>query len=164
VGGLLGSLIAARVAARIRFGPAVSLGCVVACAGPILLPLSAGSRWLAVVLAITAFFMLGFGSGLANVLNVSLRQTVTPDRSLGRMNASMRLALYGAIPLGALVGGFLGGTIGLRLTLLVAGVGFFVALLPILLSPIPRLAELPQAAEEPASAAPAAVAEPGASG
>jgi MFS family permease len=166
VGGLVGSVVAARVSARMRFGPAVTLGCVVACAGPILLPLVTGPLWLAAALAVAAFFLLGFGSGVANVLNVSLRQTVTPDRSLGRMNASMRLALYGAIPLGALAGGFLGGAIGLRPTLLVAGVGFFVALLPIVLSPIPRLAELPpaadQQAEDPATAT--AVSEPGASG
>jgi MFS family permease len=166
IGGLLGSVVAARVAARMRFGPAVSLGCVVACAGPILLPLVTGPLWLAVALAVAAFFLLGFGSGVANVLNVSLRQTVTPDRSLGRMNASMRLALYGAIPLGALAGGFLGGAIGLRPTLFVAGAGFFVALLPIVLSPIPRLAELPPAADEQAEvpSAATAVPEPGASG
>jgi MFS family permease len=154
IGGLVGSVTAARVAARMRFGPAIFIGMAVACAGPILLPLVARPLWLTVTLAVAAFFLMGFGSGLANVLAVSLRQTVTPDQSLGRMNASMRLALYGAIPLGALAGGFLGGAIGLRPTLFVAGVGFFLALLPVVLSPIPGLAELPApAGEQPAAPA-----------
>ncbi len=156
VGGLVGSVAAAHLAARMRFGPAIVLGVVVACSGPVLLPLAARPLPAVVVLAVAAWVLIGFGSGLCNVLAVSLRQTVTPDGSLGRMNASMRLALYGAIPLGALAAGFLGGAIGLRPTLFVAGAGFFLALLPVVLSPIPRLAELPAAAGEDAPARQAA--------
>ncbi len=43
-----------------------------------------------------------------NVNQVSLRQAITPDRMLGRMNATMRFIVWGTIPIGALVGGVLG--------------------------------------------------------
>jgi MFS family permease len=57
---------------------------------------------------------------LWNVVTVSLRQRITPDRLLGRMNASYRLVGWGTMPLGALLGGVLAETLGLRATFLVA--------------------------------------------
>lgn len=71
---------------------------------------------------------------------VSLRQSIIPDRLLGRANASIEFVSQGMAPLGALVGGVLGETIGVRPTLLVAAIGIALASLWILLSPIPRLA------------------------
>ncbi|HEX8135285.1 MAG TPA: MFS transporter, partial [Actinomycetes bacterium] len=63
-------------------------------------------------------------SGLAmmlwNVVTVSLRQRITPDRLLGRMNASYRLVGWGTMPLGALLGGVLAETLGLRAAFLVS--------------------------------------------
>jgi predicted MFS family arabinose efflux permease len=62
---------------------------------------------------------------------------------MGRMNASYRFFTYGAIPLGALLGGGLAGVIGLRATLLVGALGLVLAVLWVLLSPVRHLAELP---------------------
>lgn len=84
------------------------------------------------------------------VASTSLRQSVTPDRLLGRMNASMRLASYTAIPLGSLLAGFLGGAIGLRPALLVGAAGFALPVLFILLSPIPGLRDLKETPEDAA--------------
>jgi predicted MFS family arabinose efflux permease len=52
---------------------------------------------------------------------VSVRQRICPDRILGRVNATMRVAIMGLFPLGALVGGVLGDVLGARATLLVSG-------------------------------------------
>jgi predicted MFS family arabinose efflux permease len=57
---------------------------------------------------------------LWNVVTVSLRQRITPDRLLGRMNASYRLVGWGTMPLGAVAGGFLAETLGLRATFAIA--------------------------------------------
>ena len=62
----------------------------------------------------------GLSMVLWNVVTVSLRQRITPDRLLGRMNASYRLVGWGTMPIGALVGGFLAETLGLRATFVVA--------------------------------------------
>jgi hypothetical protein len=64
------------------------------------------------------------------------------------MNATMRFLVWGTIPLGALAGGALASTIGLRPTLFVAAGGAFLSMLPILLSPIRRLREIPEPEEE----------------
>jgi hypothetical protein len=51
---------------------------------------------------------------LWNVVAVSLRQRITPDRILGRINSSYRLVAWGTRPLGAAAGGLLGELLGLR--------------------------------------------------
>ncbi|MBB5084842.1 MFS transporter [Nonomuraea endophytica] len=60
------------------------------------------------------FFVGGIGIVVANVVMVSLRQRITPDAMLGRVNSSYRLIAWGTMPLGALVGGLLAQQIGLR--------------------------------------------------
>ena len=74
---------------------------------------------------------------------VSFRQSVCPDRLLGRMNASLRFLVRGTIPLGGLLGGAMGELLGLRATLLVAGAGFVLAPLRLVASPLQRLRDLP---------------------
>jgi hypothetical protein len=74
-------------------------------------------------------------------------QAITPDRLLGRMNASRRFLVWGVIPLGALVGGTLASTIGLRPTLFVGAIGASLAVLPLLFSPVRSLKRVPDEAQ-----------------
>ncbi|MCO1659507.1 MFS transporter [Pseudonocardia humida] len=109
--------------------------------GPFLLLVTTGSPvWFAVGLAAESY-----GAVLYNVAQVSFRQSICPDRLLGRMNASIRFLVWGTIPLGGLLGGALGELLGLRATLLVAAVGTMLAPLWLLLSPLRRLRDLPTA-------------------
>jgi MFS family permease len=72
---------------------------------------------------------------------VTVRQTRTPQHVLGRMLAAHRLAVFGAIPLGAVFGGFLADAIGRRETLVLAAAWItVVAVLP-LTAPIRTLRE-----------------------
>jgi MFS family permease len=89
--------------------------------------LSAGSLVVPVVTARpipvgASMALTGVGMMLWNVVTVSLRQRITPDRLLGRMNASYRLVGWGTMPLGALLGGVLAEALGLRAAFLVAAV------------------------------------------
>src|SRR5215469_9724971 len=61
-----------------------------------------------------AFFIGGMGIVSWNVVTVSFRQQITPDRLLGRVNSCYRLVAWGTMPLGAAVGGLLGQALGLR--------------------------------------------------
>jgi MFS family permease len=155
VGGLLGAMIATSLTRRLPFGPLIMVAMVVGCTPTLLLPAVRGSTAVMAAAFVVVLFVYKGGSGVANVLAITLRQTVTPNRLLGRVTASMRLALYGAYPLGALTAGFLGASIGLRSTLLVAGIGFTASLIPVLLSPLPRLAALPPSPDETPAAPPA---------
>jgi hypothetical protein len=70
-------------------------------------------------------------------------QAITPERLLGRMNASRRFVVWGVIPLGSLTGGVLASTIGLRPTLFVAAIGASLAVVPLLFSPVRSLERVP---------------------
>jgi MFS family permease len=63
---------------------------------------------------------------------VGLTQQLVPDRLLGRVISAFRLFSYGAVPLGALVGGVLARRFGLPAPFLVAGVAIPVMTLLIL--------------------------------
>jgi predicted MFS family arabinose efflux permease len=70
------------------------------------------------------------------------------------MNASYRFFTYGAIPLGALLGGGLAGWIGLRASLVVGALGLLLAVAWLVFSPIVALRALPTVADERATASP----------
>jgi secondary thiamine-phosphate synthase enzyme len=72
------------------------------------------------VLVGASFVVSGVAIVLWNVVTVSLRQRITPDRLLGRMNAAYRLVGWGTMPIGAVLGGFLAEALGLRATFAVA--------------------------------------------
>lgn len=61
-----------------------------------------------------AFFVGGVGVVCWNVVTVSFRQRITPDRLLGRVNSCYRLVAWGTMPLGAVAGGLLAKAFGLR--------------------------------------------------
>ena len=60
---------------------------------------------------------------LYDVNALTLRQAITPEPFLGRVNATMHVIARGVIPFGALAGGMLGDTVGVRPTLIVAAIG-----------------------------------------
>jgi MFS family permease len=68
-----------------------------------------------------AFFVGGIGIVVWNVITVSLRQRITPDRLLGRLNSCYRLVAWGTMPLGAAAGGLLAQFFGLRAAFAVMG-------------------------------------------
>jgi MFS family permease len=68
-----------------------------------------------------AFFLSGVGIVVWNVITVSLRQRVTPDRLLGRLNSGYRLIAWGTMPLGAAFGGLLAQLLGLRWVFAISG-------------------------------------------
>ena len=145
-GALVGAVLASYPERRFGLGRTIVGSMVVGCTVPVALPAIEGDPATTVPLFALTFFVWGLAIAVSNVHVVSLRQASTPDHLLGRMNASYRFFTYGAIPLGALLGGFLGEAIGLRATLLVSAVGLLLALLWITASAVPRLRELPEAA------------------
>ena len=143
VGALAGAALTGRLERRLGVGPCLILAVAVECAALLLVPVAAGPPMVAAGLLGLAFVGNGFGLGLSNVLAVSLRQAVTPDRLLGRMNASYRFLTYGAIPLGALLGGALGELLGLRAAVAVGAVGSLLTVPWTLVPPLPGLRRMP---------------------
>ena len=151
MGFLLGAFLAGRVARRLGVGPTIIGASMLF--GLTWIPIALLTKQVAFPLMVTALFVGGFGGTVYNINQVSLRQSITPDRMQGRMNATMRFMVWGTIPIGAFIGGILGGTIGLRPTLWVAAVGSLFAFIPPLLSPVRSLERIPEMPTEPPSIA-----------
>jgi Na+/melibiose symporter-like transporter len=143
VGALIGSVAAVQLSRRFGLGRVLLGAVIIECVPALLIPLAAGPRLAVIGLLALGFFLPGIGLGISNVLVISLRQAVTPDDLLGRMNASYRTLTFGMIPLGALLGGGLGEVIGLRATLLVGALGLLLSIGWVVFSPISRLRALP---------------------
>ena len=80
---------------------------------------------------------------LYNINQVSLRQALTPPEMAGRMNATMRWFVLGTMPIGSVVGGIIGLNLGLRETLIIAGVGGSLAFVPLLFGPVWKIKTMP---------------------
>jgi predicted MFS family arabinose efflux permease len=138
-GYMLGSIYAGRAMQRFGAGP-VFIGSGVATGLALLLiPLAHGSPATAASFLV-AQQLLGDSCAAIYMINeVSLRQSIVEDCYLGRVNAAMQMMVRGMWPLGALAGGALGGWIGLRATMAVAGAGLLLSCLWLVFSPVRRL-------------------------
>jgi MFS family permease len=139
VGALLGSVVAGPARNRWGVGPVLVGAQVLFGLTGMLVPFAVLWPAYALPLVIGAEFLQWVMVLVYDINAVSLRQAVTPDRLLGRVNGTMRFLVWGTRPLGSLAGGFLGSQIGLPMTLVVGAVGMLVGFLPLLASPIPRL-------------------------
>ena len=112
-----------------------------------MIALAQGPFLLAVLMVIVGEGSVQVGAVLYSIDGVSLRQAIVHDRLQGRVNATLRIIAVGVVPLGALLGGFLGDTYSLRVTVLVAGAGTFLAFIWVLFSPVRKLREQPRSDE-----------------
>lgn len=124
IGSVLGGLVNARVVARIGALPALLVALV---ANVFLFAAIGWSPDAAVLGALLA--LNGFVTTLWNIVTVSMRQELVPSQLLGRVNSVYRMLGWGLIPLGALAGGLVAHTFGLRAAYPVAGALRAVALL-----------------------------------
>ena len=141
VGWLAGALVAGRVSTKLGVGRALILSGAVAAPALMLVPLAPQSAPIPFLIA--AGVLSSFGLVIWRIAQVSLRQAITPDHMLGRVNAVSRFMMWGTIPLGTLLGGALGSTIGLRETLWIGTIGASFTVLPVLFSPVRTLTEIP---------------------
>ena len=154
IGGLVGAVVAGRLAQWIGEGRIIPLAALVCAPAAALTPLAATSVIPAAALLIAGGAAFGFSVIVYNVAQVSFRQRVCPPPLLGRMNASVRFIVWGSMPIGGLLGGWLGTHLGVLPTLWVS-VGFMaLAALPVVLAPLIRMRDLPGApvSDEPAAA------------
>lgn len=117
LGAFVGSFIAERVEARLGRSKSLALTIM---GGALLVGAPAATSNPYVLGPI--LFVGGMLVVLWNVITVSLRQRITPDRLLGRVNSAYRLLAWGTMPLGAAAGGLLAQWLGLQAMFGIMGV------------------------------------------
>jgi MFS family permease len=146
LGTLAAALTARRIGQRLGIGRTIVMASFLFAPGTLLI--AAAPKELAIPFITASMLIIGFGGILYNVTAISLIQALTPDRMLGRANASRRFVVWGVIPFGGLVGGALASTIGLRPTIAVGAVGGLLAVVPILLSPVRKVVTMPEGEDQ----------------
>jgi MFS family permease len=150
-GSVVGALAASRVTERVGLGRTMVWGALGASVTQFLIPLAPRENPEFVLLV--SFLVGSFLGMLFNVTQLTFRQSITPERLQGRMNAVVRFMYWGPQPAGFALGGVLAAVIGLRPTLFVSAVGSTLVLQPLLAHPIRKLSVVPEpTAPEPALA------------
>src|SRR5438270_2120852 len=149
-GSIVGALFANRLGLRLGLGTAIVFTAVIFSFGGLAYPLAPKSFPLPLLMAGQLLF--GFSAIAYNILQVSYRQAITPERLQGRMNAAMRWIVWGTIPLGTLAGGAIAQTTSLHTALWVGAVGALPVFLWVLLSPVRSIREMPEPPIEPTPA------------
>ncbi|MFD0821884.1 MFS transporter, partial [Micromonospora zhanjiangensis] len=140
-GGVLGAVVATRIARRFGTARGMLLAELVAMPAGLLIPLARPGAGLACVVA--GGVIVGAGVVAGNVIKGSWRQVYTPHHLLGRVISSMQLVNLGTIPVGAVLAGALGGALGLRPAMWVLTGGMALTWFVLLIGPLRRHRDLP---------------------
>jgi predicted MFS family arabinose efflux permease len=143
VGTLLGSLTVQRITNTIGIGATIIGATIIGGIGAIFIPLSSSLEAFAAPMLVIAGFLEGLCDVLININEATLRQSLMPLSLQGRTNASLRWLYWGIFPIGSLLGGLMGETIGVRNTLWIGASGTLLATAWVFFSPIRWLEKLP---------------------
>ena len=142
-GALVGALIGSRVASTFGVGRAIVGAALVFSPASLLVPLATHDTALLLIGA--GGFVGSCAATVYNINQVSLRQSITPEPMLGRMNATMRFLVWGTIPIGQIIGGLIATTpLGVIGAVWVGAIGELLTFLPVLFSSVRSLQTIPE--------------------
>ncbi len=137
VGALLGAAVVGRITGRFGVGRTLIVSLIFADLLGVLVPLAASSDGSTAVALLVVNQLVGdVGFAIFLITQTSVRQGLTPDHLLGRMNASFEFVVGGIGVVGMLAGGLLGQMIGMAGALAIAVAGFTIPCLWLAVSPL----------------------------
>lgn len=141
VSSFLGAALTPRLTRLAGVGLAITGGLAVFGFSQLLIPLAGGAAFFAIACLVGQ--QLGDGFFVLYDINlVSLRQSLIPERMLGRVNATLRFSSLLATLAGALLGGWLGGILGMRVVLAAAAGCTLLGALVLEISPIRQIKKI----------------------
>jgi MFS family permease len=147
VGSFLGAWFGTRWTGRWGYGRVLTVTLALGNTVPLVAVFGgAAGSWAAPLLG-AVFLVVGLGIGVANSHAITVRQLATPDELRGRVNSAYRLISWGAIPVGAALGGAVAASLGAWSAVLVGGLGVAAATFWVVFSPVPGLNRVQDAAE-----------------
>lgn len=109
LGGVVGSLTAARIASRVGIAATLRYSIILSALGAVGVGLARTALACGIAFAVTSYSAILF-----NVAGVPLRQLLVPDALRGRVLSAYRMLAWGAIPAGGIAGGVVATGAGLR--------------------------------------------------
>lgn len=132
IGGLIGTLIALRLAARLGLGKAFAVSLLLSCGFPLLLPIPTSTGVALAIIIGLVLLVRGIGEGNANIYSVTMRQRLIPKGQLTRSAGAYTQVMYGSIPIGAGIAGLVGQAFGARMGILLGAIALVLSALPML--------------------------------
>jgi MFS family permease len=123
IGNVIGAVGTRRLHARVGSGWCIVIAGLAAAGAYPVLAATSSPFVAAAALAVEAMAVM-----LGNVAARSLRQSLVPQELQGRVASTYQMLILSALPLGALVGGLLASSVGIRRTFVIAGCLQLVAL------------------------------------
>lgn len=139
IGSFLGAWFGSRITGRLGYGRVLLVSLILGNTAPVAVTAADLVGNGVVGLLCSIFFIMGIGIGIANVHAISLRQIALPDHLIGGTNAAYRVISWGAIPIGAAVGGVIASTTSAKTAMIVGAIGIASATLWVAFSAVPRL-------------------------
>lgn len=138
-GAVVGALAAVRLPTRFGYGRTMMVAAVLSNTMTLLIPALHGPPVVTITALLAINLLIGALSQLVSLIDIAVRQRVTPAALLGRVAATISFAGMGMTPLGALAGGLLTGATGARTALWCAAVVMPLSTLALILSPLRRI-------------------------
>jgi MFS family permease len=128
IGAVLGTSLSTRAGQRWGIGGAMTFSRILYIPAVILIVLAPPAiqdnlQTNALIMVVIGQFLYGFAMGIEGPLEMGYRQSVTPARLQGRMNATMRSINRSMIVIGAPLGGIIADGLGYRMALWISIVG-----------------------------------------
>jgi MFS family permease len=134
LGGIMGGMRAASIIRRIGSARIIWFSLLVFDAPSLLLPL-AEPGWR-IALFVLGYGVSAFACAIFGASQLAYRQSACPPDLRGRMNAASRWITWGILPVGGILGGVFGSTIGIRPSIWIAYVGSWAAGFLVYFSPL----------------------------
>jgi MFS family permease len=147
VGAIIGALLAERLSRRFGVGPTIVGSTLLGAPGLLLIALAPAA--FPIPFLVAGSFLQGFEIVVYNINQLSFRQAITPVTMQGRMNATMRFIVWGTIPLGSIAGGIVATVVGLQQAILIGAFGAFLAVIPLVITPVRTIRDMPTQAGDP---------------
>jgi predicted MFS family arabinose efflux permease len=148
VGGVIGAMLSKSVVHR--FGTARGMLLCQLYTAPFGLLLPLADKGLRLALFALGAAVLAAGIVAGSVIASSFRQSYCPAHMLGRVSAIVSFLVFGAMPVGALIGGTAGSVLGIRSALWALTALLMLPALLLAFSPVSRRRDLPTRAESTA--------------
>jgi MFS family permease len=144
----VGAVVASRATARFGLGRVTVAALLLTAVGNAFIPLAPAGLPVVAIACLVLQQLIGDSSAVVfEITEVSVRQTIVADRSLGRVTSTIRVASVLAQLLATVIAGVLAEAIGLRATSWLAPLGGLVAAAIVWWSPIRGLTDMPIASD-----------------
>lgn len=138
-GALGGAIVAAPAHRRWGAAPVLIGSLVMFGVSGLTVPLAVLFPTIALPMIVASEVLQWFAVLVYSINAVTVRQSISPPRMLGRINGSMRVLTFGSRTAASLLGGLLGSLIGLPATLVVGAFGMLFSFLPLVRAGISEL-------------------------